>query len=78
MHIPGDDPMQGKDSDMTGIKISAQCSITEKSFSLDLQAELFNFRSAEIADIQEIRMPPDLTISSLQNMKKRIIIRLQC
>ena len=78
MHIQGDDPVQGKDSDMSRIMTDQPNNNINRLLSHGLEVESISFRNVDIADIQEIRMPPDLTISSLQNMKKRIIIWLQC
>ncbi len=78
MYIQIDDPMPGKGSDMTGIKITAQYSITKESFSRDLRAELLNFPSTNISGIKETATRTIAVLDSLQNMKKRIIIWLQC
>ncbi len=78
MHIPGDDPVPRKDSDMIGNKIAAQSGNTESPISHGLGIELTSLRDADIAFSKEIQDTAGTYLSPLQNMKKRIIIWLQC
>ncbi len=63
---------------MIGNKIATQGGNTESPLSHGLEAESMSFRNVDIALSKEIRDTAGTYLSPLQNMKKRIIIWLQC